>query len=83
MLENHGVLVIGDGVADAWHKLYFLERACETQVLAQSTGQPLVQVPEEIARRAAAQWAAPSDSAELLLAAEKRRLDRENPGYER
>src|SRR6185503_19754898 len=25
MMENHGVLVIGQDVADAWHKLYFLE----------------------------------------------------------
>ena len=40
-MDNHGVLVVGDSVADAWHQLYFLERACEVQVLAQSTGSPL------------------------------------------
>ena len=44
ILENHGVLVVGTDVADAWHKLYFLERACQVQVLAQSTGRPLMRV---------------------------------------
>ena len=41
MLANHGVMVIGTDVADAWQKMYFFERACQVQVLAQSTGQPL------------------------------------------
>ena len=81
-LENHGVLVVGDSVADAWHKLYFLERACQVQVLAQSTGQPLVQIAPDVAAKTAAQWVEPSNVAELLFSAEKRRLDRENPGYE-
>ena len=27
MLDNHGVLVIGSSIPDAWQKLYFLERA--------------------------------------------------------
>jgi len=82
-LENHGVLVVGDSVADAWHKLYFLERACQVQVLAQSTGQPLLQIPPDVAEKTAAQWVEPSNVADLLFDAEKRRLDRENPGYER
>ena len=30
MLENHGVMVIGADVADAWQKLYFFEREGET-----------------------------------------------------
>jgi ribulose-5-phosphate 4-epimerase/fuculose-1-phosphate aldolase len=82
MMENHGVLVIGQDVADAWHKLYFLERACEMQVLAQSTGQNLIRVSDDIATHTAAQWAEQSNiHPPNLFAAEKRRLDRENPGY--
>ena len=50
LMDNHGVLVVGESVADAWHQLYFLERACQVQVLAQSTGSPLLQVPEAVAR---------------------------------
>lgn len=83
ILESHGALVIGTDVADAWHKLYFLERACQTQVLAQSTGSPLVRVAEEVAARTAAQWTGDDGAAaRTLFDAVRRRLDRESPGYE-
>ncbi len=82
IMENHGVLAIGRDVADAWHKLYFLERACEFQVLAQSTGQNLIRVSEDIAAHTATQWKEENEQhAGHLFAAVKRRLDRENPGY--
>ncbi len=82
MLDNHGVIVIGRTVADAWHKLYFLERAAEQQVLAQSTGQNLIRVPDDIAALTASQWAKEnSEHSTHLFDAVKRRLDRENPGY--
>ena len=82
MLENHGVLVVGTDVADAWHKLYFLERACQVQVLAQSTGRPLIRVTDEVAMLTASQWERDAGAAPSLFAAMKRRLDRENPGYQ-
>jgi len=82
MLESHGVLVIGETVAEAWQNLYFLERACQTQVLAMSTGQELIQVPEQIAVRNAQAWERDAFGADELFAAERRRLDRENPGYD-
>jgi ribulose-5-phosphate 4-epimerase/fuculose-1-phosphate aldolase len=81
MMENHGVLVIGTDVADAWHKLYFLERASEMQVKAQSTGQNLIRVADEVAEHTAAQWALEAANAKHLFAAVKRELDRVNPGY--
>ena len=40
MLANHGVMVIGEDVADAWQKLYFFERACNSRWWT-ITGQPL------------------------------------------
>jgi ribulose-5-phosphate 4-epimerase/fuculose-1-phosphate aldolase len=82
MLENHGVLAIGETVAEAWHRLYFLERACQVQVLAQSTGRQLIQVSEELAERTAAQAAADTDNPPTLFAAVRRQLDRESPGYQ-
>jgi ribulose-5-phosphate 4-epimerase/fuculose-1-phosphate aldolase len=81
LMDNHGVLVVGSSVADAWHQLYFLERACQVQVLAQSTGAPLLRVPEAIAERTAAQFRGVGGQAELF-AAVRRELDRVNPGYE-
>jgi ribulose-5-phosphate 4-epimerase/fuculose-1-phosphate aldolase len=79
MLDNHGVIVIGNTVADAWHKLYFLERACEVQVLAQSTGSPLRLAPEEVAEHTARQWNVASEAAATLFAAVRRQLDRAQP----
>src|SRR3546814_3131032 len=40
-LANHGVVVVGPNIARAFEDLYYLERACQVQVLAQSTGRPL------------------------------------------
>jgi ribulose-5-phosphate 4-epimerase/fuculose-1-phosphate aldolase len=82
MMENHGVLVIGTDVADAWHKLYMLERASEMQVKAQSTGQNLIRVADEVAVKTAAQWEREAPNAKYLFAAVKRELDGVNPGYE-
>src|SRR3546814_3210591 len=40
-LANHGVVVVGPNIARAFEDLYYLERACQVQVLAHSTGRPL------------------------------------------
>jgi ribulose-5-phosphate 4-epimerase/fuculose-1-phosphate aldolase len=82
MLENHGVIVIGNDPAEAWSRLYFLERACEVQILAQSTGRRLIEVPEDVVRLTAAQMQRDAVGPGRLFEAVKRRLDRENPGYE-
>ena len=79
-MANHGVTVVGRTVAEAWHRLYFLERACQNQVIAMSTGQKLRLVPEERARSTAQQIAA-DDGSEPHFTALKRILDREEPDY--
>jgi ribulose-5-phosphate 4-epimerase/fuculose-1-phosphate aldolase len=86
MLRNHGVLVVGTCVAQAFERLYFLERACQAQVLAQSTGGPLADIPAEVVRATAAQFRAESgigghSRADLHFAALKRQLDRDCPDY--
>jgi ribulose-5-phosphate 4-epimerase/fuculose-1-phosphate aldolase len=50
-LGNHGVIVCGERVDYAYDDLYFLERACMMQVLAMSTGSPLVPVDTALAKR--------------------------------
>jgi ribulose-5-phosphate 4-epimerase/fuculose-1-phosphate aldolase len=75
MLENHGVMVIGADVADAWQKLYFFERASQVQVLAQSTGQPLIRVSDAIAEHTAAQWLKEAPKAATQFAAVQRVVD--------
>lgn len=54
-LGNHGVVVCADRLDYAYDDLYYLERACMAQVLAQSTGRPLAPVAPEHAARVAAQ----------------------------
>jgi ribulose-5-phosphate 4-epimerase/fuculose-1-phosphate aldolase len=54
-LGNHGVVVCGARVSHAFDDLYYLERACQAQVLAHSTGRPLQPVHPELAARVAAQ----------------------------
>ena len=81
MLENHGVLVIGRDVPEAWTRLYFLERACQVQVLAHSTGRTIIPVAEDIARHTGDEFVRNHDAAVKLFASVRRRLDRECPGY--
>jgi ribulose-5-phosphate 4-epimerase/fuculose-1-phosphate aldolase len=38
LLRNHGTLAVGETVGEAFIRLYFLERACEAQILALSAG---------------------------------------------
>jgi ribulose-5-phosphate 4-epimerase/fuculose-1-phosphate aldolase len=42
LMKNHGILTVGRTVAEAFIYMYYLERACEIQVKAQSTGQKIV-----------------------------------------
>ena len=81
-LKNHGVMVVGPTIAAAWDDLYYLERACEAQRLAESTGRRLKPVPPEVARRTYEQMRAETnESARLHLESVKRTLDREAPDY--
>ena len=86
MLRNHGVLVIGGSAAQAFERLYFLERACQAQILAQSTGRSLHRVPQPIVEATAAQFSACANvggvsRTELHFDALKRLLDRSEPDY--
>ena len=82
-LANHGVIVSGPDVALAFDDLYYLERACMVQVLAQSTGGTLRLVPEDVASLTAKQIAQESQQARLHFAALRRLLDRDEPEYAR
>jgi len=86
MMRNHGVLVVGRTVPQAFERLYFLERAAQAQVLALSTGRELRPIPEAVVKATAAQFQSGSlvggrDRAELHFEALKRMLDRTAPDY--
>lgn len=56
ILKNHGLLAGGASVAEAFHEIYFLERACQAQVQALAGGQALEFPSEEIRRHTANQF---------------------------
>ena len=73
-LGNHGVIVCGDRVDHAFDDLYYLERACQAQVIALSTGRPLLPVAPELAARVAAQTLGERLQSELFFESLRRML---------
>ncbi len=81
-MKHHGVMVLGPTIAEAWDDLYYLERACQVQVLALSTGREVLPVPPHIAEAAARQMReGDPESARLHLEAVKRQLLAEEPAF--
>jgi ribulose-5-phosphate 4-epimerase/fuculose-1-phosphate aldolase len=85
MMKNHGVLVVGDTVAQAYRRLYKLERICRNQILALSTGRELAVLSDEIVAAVLApaenETHSRSERERLFFEAMMRVLDRVNPGY--
>jgi len=81
MLGNHGVLVAAASVAEAFDELYYLERACQTLVLAYSTGKPLNIMSDKVAERTARDWDLYAHSAFVHFEEMKKVLDRKDPSY--
>lgn len=86
-MKNHGVLVTGDTVAQAYRRLYKLERVCRNQVLALGTGKPIKVLDDEIIARVHApaerETHSTAERERLYFEAMMRVLDRDNPGYEK
>ena len=81
-MKNHGVMVVGPTVAEAWDDLYYLERAAEVQRMAMTMGRPLKVVPPEMAQRTYEQMReGDRESARLHLESVKRILAREEPDF--
>ena len=81
IMGNHGVMVIGADVADAFHRLYYFERAAETLIRAYWTGQPLRILSDEVAEKAASEQEEDRGQADRHFDELKAILDREEPNY--
>jgi ribulose-5-phosphate 4-epimerase/fuculose-1-phosphate aldolase len=81
LMGNHGVLVAGESIAQAFDDLYFLERAAQTMILAYSTGQPLQIMAPELAERTARDWEDYKEMPVAHLEELKLILDRRDPSY--
>jgi ribulose-5-phosphate 4-epimerase/fuculose-1-phosphate aldolase len=81
VMGNHGVLVVGQTVAEAFNRLYYFERAAETYIRALQTGQPLRVLPDAVAEKTAQEWEAYPGFAEAHLREIKAMLDESGDGY--
>jgi ribulose-5-phosphate 4-epimerase/fuculose-1-phosphate aldolase len=82
-MGNHGVIVVGPTVAQAFDELYYLEKACALQVAALATGLELALVPDAVAKVACSQWNDyPTRFSELHFTALKNILNQEEPDYQ-
>jgi ribulose-5-phosphate 4-epimerase/fuculose-1-phosphate aldolase len=84
-MKNHGILVTGNTVAEAYRRLYKLERVCRNQILALGTGRPVEVLSEEIVARVQVPGKDDRHSRQeresLFFEAMMRVLDRELPGF--
>jgi ribulose-5-phosphate 4-epimerase/fuculose-1-phosphate aldolase len=84
ILRNHGTLTVGKSVADCFIKLYFLERACEAQVMALTAGPGgLYNPPQGTPEKAAGQgkYGLGMVAEKLAWPALLRKLDRIDPSF--
>jgi ribulose-5-phosphate 4-epimerase/fuculose-1-phosphate aldolase len=83
ILRNHGTLAIGKTVGECFVRLYFLERACQAQIMALSAGEDVNHPPRGSPEIAAQQGTAGIAMAANLLAwpALKRKAYRLDPGF--
>ncbi|MFM9093944.1 MAG: class II aldolase/adducin family protein [Acidimicrobiaceae bacterium] len=80
-LANHGVIVVGKTVAEAFDELYYLEKASQLQVLALSTGRELELIPNETAAMVCKQWLEYPNAAEYHFAALTEILDQDSRDF--
>ena len=84
ILRNHGLLVCGRTVQEAFLRMWTIERACQIQQAAQATGQPLIALPAEVLERTSRmpRQLEPGDPTDRkLFAALLRRVDEIDPSY--
>tara|TARA_Y100001936_G_scaffold112144_1_gene110226 strand:+ start:2280 stop:3035 length:756 start_codon:yes stop_codon:yes gene_type:complete len=83
ILRNHGLLATGATCADAWLRLFFLERACTMQIKALSGGSKLNMVPDNVVELVTdqGQMASEQGIGNLAWPALMRKLDKIDASY--
>jgi ribulose-5-phosphate 4-epimerase/fuculose-1-phosphate aldolase len=83
-LGAHGIVVTGATIAEAFDDLYYLERACQAQVIALSTHRTLRRLSPKVVKNAThGMQPGKREGARLHLEAIQRILAREEPEYAR
>lgn len=84
ILRNHGTLALGKSCADAFLRIYYLERACSMQVRAMAGGARLNMPNQGVPEKTADQGGRAFDGliGQLAWPALRRKLDRIDPSYQ-
>jgi ribulose-5-phosphate 4-epimerase/fuculose-1-phosphate aldolase len=85
ILANHGLLVGGRTIPEAFQNIYYLERACQAQVAALAGGAELILPPESVRVHTAAQFNRPGEDAldhyEWAWGSALRLIENDRPDY--
>lgn len=85
ILRNHGTLAVGESVGECFLRLYFLERACEAQVMMLSGGRDGLYNPPQGTPQKVAHQSGPETvgmlAGQLAWPALLRKLDRIDPSF--
>ena len=82
ILRNHGLLACGESVAEAFDLMYYLERACQSQINAMAGGAKLRMPPAGVAEKVAGQFKKlPYKAKKTEWKAHLRMLDKTEPSY--
>jgi ribulose-5-phosphate 4-epimerase/fuculose-1-phosphate aldolase len=84
-MANHGISTVGETIAEAYDRLYYVERAAQVQIYAMWTGQKLKQLPQPVVDKTKRDIGGGSlydpPPAQRHFDALKRILDRKEPDY--
>ncbi len=83
ILQNHGLLVAGRTIPEAFSNIYYLERACQAQVAALAGGTELVMPPEAVRLHTAEQFEREGmlDHYEMMWESCLRLVEHDRPDY--
>ena len=82
LLRNHGPLAVGATAADCWTHMFYLERACQQQVMALSAGRDGVLIASDASQTEVSRQVSRGIGGALAWPGCLRRLDRRSPGYD-
>lgn len=83
ILRNHGLLVGGCSIAEAFHMIYMLERACQAQVASLAGGAELIFPPAEVCEHTAEQFGQQETSGDYAMVwdAALQLIENDRPDY--
>ncbi len=80
-MGNHGVMLVGETVADVFDEMYYLEKAADTQLKVLASGREPAIIPNDIAEMACEQWHEYPGFSKHHFNELKAILDEEEPDY--